>query len=125
MPVLKYKLRGVAIRIWPGSLPIISQYLSTNQAVRWGQCWVFSGLLTSLGRAIGIPTRSVTNFESAHDRKPFDNFVTKHWTYSVAGTWQHNSEYDKDSVWNFHVRKLATVVHRESSSSTKHRDTAS
>jgi len=89
--------------IWPGSLPIISQYLSTNQAVRWGQCWVFSGLLTSLGRAIGIPTRSVTNFESAHDRKPFDNFVTKHWTYSVAGTWQHNSEYDKDSVWNFHV----------------------
>jgi hypothetical protein len=89
--------------MWPGSLPIISQYLSTNQAVRWGQCWVFSGLLTTLGRSIGIPTRSVTNFESAHDRKPFDNFMTKHWTYTVAGTWQHNSEYDKDSVWNFHV----------------------
>ena len=43
--------------------------METNRPVRYGQCWVFSGLLTTLMRSIGIPTRSVTNFQSAHDHE--------------------------------------------------------
>jgi len=77
------------------------------QPVMWGQCWVFSGVLTTLGRTIGIPTRSVTNFESAHDHKPFDNYITKHWTYDKNSqgkfVWTHDSNKDADSIWNFHV----------------------
>lgn len=41
--------------------------METRKEVKYGQCWVFSGLLTTLFRAVGIPARSITNFESAHD----------------------------------------------------------
>ena len=34
---------------------------------RYGQCWVFSGVVTTVCRALGLPCRSVTNFSSAHD----------------------------------------------------------
>ena len=46
---------------------------SGYQPVKYGQCWVFSGVLTALLRAVGIPARSVTNFQSAHDS---DNTMT-------------------------------------------------
>ena len=88
---------------WTGSMKIVEGYLTTGKPQKYGQCFVFSGLLTTLGRSIGIPTRSVTNFESAHDRKPFDANVTKYWTYSKDKTWSSDSNLNKDSVWNFHV----------------------
>lgn len=88
---------------WTGSIKIVETYLMTKQPVKYGQCFVFSGLLTSLGRAIGIPTRSVSNFESAHDHKPFDHFVSKYWTYTAHKTWVADSYLNRDSVWNFHV----------------------
>ena len=61
---------------WLGSSAILHKYFDgeKKQPVRWGQCWVFSGVYTSLARALGIPTRSVTNFDSAHDSKPFNAF---------------------------------------------------
>lgn len=97
--------------VWGGSMPIIEQYLADFKPAKWGQCWVFAGTLCTLARAIGIPTRTVTNFQSAHDVRPYDSMVTKHWTYApvveggriVKYVWQHNGEYDRDSVWNFHV----------------------
>jgi len=82
---------------WTGSVKIIKQFMETGKTVQYGQCWVFSGIITSLLRAIGIPTRSVTNFESAHD------------TDSSMTIDSHFDEDDEpithldDSVWNFHV----------------------
>lgn len=82
---------------WTGSVKIIEKFMQTGKSVQFGQCWVFSGLVTSLLRSLGIPTRSVTNFESAHDTDcsmTIDN---------------HFDEDDEpvtdrdDSVWNFHV----------------------
>ena len=64
---------GVSPVTWNGSVKIIRQYAETGKAVKFGQCWVFSGLVTTLCRAIGIPCRSVTNFASAHDT---DNTMT-------------------------------------------------
>ena len=58
---------GVSPVTWNGSVKIIQQFIETGQPVKYGQCWVFSGLLTTLMRSIGVPCRSVTNFASAHD----------------------------------------------------------
>lgn len=82
---------------WTGSVPIVKEYMETKEPVKYGQCWVFSGLTTTLLRAVGIPTRSVTNFESAHDT---DCSMTIDRHYDEEG---EPLEYLDDSTWNFHV----------------------
>lgn len=52
---------------WHGTTEILQQWMDSGQTVRWAQCWVFSLTLTTVARALGLPTRSVTNYESAHD----------------------------------------------------------
>ena len=32
---------------WTGSVPIIEQYYNIGKTVQFGQCWVFSGVLTT------------------------------------------------------------------------------
>ncbi|XP_064611555.1 protein-glutamine gamma-glutamyltransferase K-like [Liolophura sinensis] len=82
---------------WNGSVAILTQFMETGKAVEFGQCWVFSGLVTTLLRAIGIPTRSVTNYRSAHDT---DGSMTidSHWDKEGEPV-----EWRDDSIWNFHV----------------------
>jgi len=82
---------------WTGSVKIIEQFMRTDEPVQFGQCWVFSGLVTSLLRALGIPTRSVTNFESAHDT---DSSMTIDAHFDED---DEPLEWMDDSVWNFHV----------------------
>ena len=52
-----------------GSRKIFSQWLKERETVKYGQCWVFAGILTSALRALGIPSRSLTTFRSAHDTR--------------------------------------------------------
>lgn len=82
---------------WVGSVEILRQYLLNEAPVRYGQCWVFSGVLTTLMRCLGIPCRSVTNFESGHDT---DCSYSIDCHYDVEGN--PMDELD-DSIWNFHV----------------------
>ncbi|XP_076469989.1 hemocyte protein-glutamine gamma-glutamyltransferase-like, partial [Babylonia areolata] len=82
---------------WTGSAPILEQFYRDKTPVKYGQCWVFSGVLTTVCRALGIPARSITNFESAHDA---DNTVTVDYHFDADGTAMDD---DDDSVWNFHV----------------------
>lgn len=35
--------------------------------MKFAQCWVFAGCLTTVARCLGIPSRIVTNYSSAHD----------------------------------------------------------
>ncbi|KAK3086663.1 hypothetical protein FSP39_021575, partial [Pinctada imbricata] len=87
---------GTAPYKWLGSAKILQEYYKTKTIVRYGQCWVFSGILTTMCRAIGIPCRSVTNFSSAHDT---DGSITIDEYFTLTG-----DELDgQDSVWNFHV----------------------
>jgi len=81
---------------WVGSVSILSQYASQLSPVKYGQCWVFSGVFTTVMRCLGIPCRSLTNFDSAHDTDA--NLTIDH-------HYDHNYKpiEQDDSVWNFHV----------------------
>ena len=60
---------GSSPTLWSGSAKILNNFVQSGQIVKYGQCWVFSGLLTTLCRTTGIAARSVTNYTSAHDAK--------------------------------------------------------
>lgn len=81
---------------WKGSVAILKQYVETGEPVKYGQCWVFSGVLTTVMRCLGIPARSLTNFDSAHDT---DANLTIDYHYDA----KYKPMDNDDSVWNFHV----------------------
>ncbi|MBN3291311.1 TGM4 glutamyltransferase, partial [Polypterus senegalus] len=83
---------------WTGSSAILQQYYKRKEPVCYGQCWVFSGLLTTVMRCLGIPARSITNFNSAHDTE--DN-LTIDVFFNAAG--EMLNDISTDSIWNFHV----------------------
>ncbi|NWI17930.1 TGM4 glutamyltransferase, partial [Crypturellus soui] len=89
---------GTSPLAWVGSVAILQQYYKTKQPVCYGQCWVFSGVLTTVMRCLGIPTRSVSNFDSAHDTQEdlrVDIFLNENR--------EPLSNLTMDSIWNFHV----------------------
>lgn len=59
---------GVSPQVWTGSTLIMDNYLRTGgRPVKYGQCWVFSAVVNTICRTLGIPCRSITNYVSAHD----------------------------------------------------------
>ncbi|CAK9029709.1 unnamed protein product [Durusdinium trenchii] len=77
---------------WTSSSPILEKHWGLVQsgvpsAVQYCQCFVFSGVLTTIGRTLGIATRSVTNFQSAHDVNS-DRGVSKFFFTTPTGVWE-------------------------------------
>ncbi|OCT62798.1 protein-glutamine gamma-glutamyltransferase 5 [Xenopus laevis] len=90
---------GVCPSAWNGSVRILRQwYKSDCQPVKYGQCWVFAAVMCTVMRSLGIPTRVVTNFDSAHDTN--QNLLIDEY-YDTTG--KKLSKENKDSIWNFHV----------------------
>jgi transglutaminase 1 len=110
--------------VWTGSDAIFRQFFQTGRPVKYGQCWVFSGCLTSILRAVGLAARSITNFESAHEPAPYQFTIDRYWVQrngqvrrvraggaraGVAGAdasrlvlqWQQSDM--RGSIWNFHA----------------------
>ena len=52
---------------WHSSVDILNRFYRTRKQISYGQCWVFSALLVTITRALGIPSRPVTNNFSFHD----------------------------------------------------------
>ncbi|NXI68493.1 TGM4 glutamyltransferase, partial [Anseranas semipalmata] len=89
---------GTSPMSWIGSVAILQQYYKTKKPVSFGQCWVFSGVLTTVMRCLGIPARSVSNFNSAHDT---DENLRVDVYVNEKG--EKLKSLSVDSIWNFHV----------------------
>ncbi|XP_007553248.1 protein-glutamine gamma-glutamyltransferase 2 [Poecilia formosa] len=88
-------LDGVAPNRWTGSVPILRQWSKSGiRAVKYGQCWVFAGVACTVLRCLGIPTRLITNFCSAHD---VDGNLSLDFVVDFE-----SREEKTDSKWNFH-----------------------
>ncbi|XP_075427317.1 protein-glutamine gamma-glutamyltransferase 5-like [Ascaphus truei] len=84
---------------WNGSVSILRQWLARGcQPVKYGQCWVFASVLCTVMRCLGVPTRVVTNFNSAHDNHGDLCIDILH---DASG--RLLKEDTKDSIWEFHV----------------------
>eukprot|EP01097_Dermamoeba_algensis_P004284 TRINITY_DN2826_c0_g1_i1.p1 TRINITY_DN2826_c0_g1~~TRINITY_DN2826_c0_g1_i1.p1 ORF type:complete len:779 (-),score=218.89 TRINITY_DN2826_c0_g1_i1:155-2491(-) len=93
---------GTDPRSWTGSNQIIDSYVKNNfKTVQYTQCWVFSGVYTSIARALGLVTRQIFTFESAHEKpdgpKRFDQNIIRIRNQNGQLV---NSKWG--SVWNFH-----------------------
>lgn len=83
---------------WVGSMKILQKFYKDKKPVKYGQCWVFSGVLATICRALGIPSRSVTTYASAHDTH---SSLTVDYFVDEGG--EVMEELNSDSIWNFHV----------------------
>ncbi|CAH0748849.1 unnamed protein product [Diatraea saccharalis] len=83
---------------WVGSLNILQKYYEKKKPVKYAQCWVYAGVLTTICRALGIPCRPVTGFDAAHDS---GGSLTIDIIQDEDGTILEN--FTSDSVWNYHV----------------------
>lgn len=84
---------------WNGSVAILREFVSSKRPVKWGQCFTFAGIVTTICRALGIPCRTITNFSSAHDTDgniKIDIYVDANRREVVPPS------QARESIWNFH-----------------------
>lgn len=83
---------------WVGSLAILQRFYEKKKPVKYAQCWVYAGILTTICRALGIPCRPVTGYDAAHDSQGS-------LTIDIIMDEEGNTmdEFTRDSVWNYHV----------------------
>ncbi|CAL8294837.1 unnamed protein product [Lota lota] len=87
---------GTSPLTWTGSKSILQQYIQTGVSVRYGQCWVFAAVFNTFLRCLGLPSRVVSNFNSAHDN---DGNLKIDLLYTPSGAADPRT---RDSIWNFH-----------------------
>ncbi|NWX41955.1 TGM2 glutamyltransferase, partial [Steatornis caripensis] len=88
---------GTSPMAWIGSVDILKRWKKFGcQPVKYGQCWVFAAVACTVMRCLGIPSRVVTNYNSAHDTN--GNLVIDRYL-NETGVEDRRS---RDMIWNFH-----------------------
>ncbi|XP_016042991.1 protein-glutamine gamma-glutamyltransferase 2 [Erinaceus europaeus] len=88
---------GVSPMFWIGSVDILRRWKNFScQHVKYGQCWVFAAVACTVLRCLGIPTRVVTNYNSAHDQN--SNLLIEYFRNEFGELQSGKSEM----IWNFH-----------------------
>ncbi|KAM6953864.1 coagulation factor XIII A chain-like [Aplochiton taeniatus] len=82
---------------WSGSPAILQRYASSRMPVGFAQCWVYAGCFNTFLRCLGIPSRIISNYNSAHDSG--GNLETN-LIFTNAGTLDMRNSID--SIWNYH-----------------------
>ncbi|XP_075033813.1 protein-glutamine gamma-glutamyltransferase E-like [Mixophyes fleayi] len=99
---------GVDPNSWNGSVEILWGWQNENyKPVKYGQCWVFAAVMCTVLRCLGIPTRVITNFNSAHNT---DGNMCVDMHYDTEGKFL---EIHDDSIWNFHVWNECWFMRRD------------
>ncbi|XP_023143601.2 coagulation factor XIII A chain [Amphiprion ocellaris] len=88
---------GVAPTSWTGSTDILLSYTSSKMPICYAQCWVYAAVFNTFLRCLGIPSRVVTNFYSAHDN---DGNLKTDIILDENGRIDRNRT--RDSIWNYH-----------------------
>lgn len=60
-------------------------------------------MVVGLARAIGMPARSVTNCNSAHETGNYNHRIASFWDTDRIGDWVANEDQTGEMIWNFHV----------------------
>ncbi|XP_063052462.1 protein-glutamine gamma-glutamyltransferase 2-like [Engraulis encrasicolus] len=86
---------GVLPTRWNGSVSILKRWSEGGtRPVRYGQCWVFAAVACTVLRCLGIPTRCITNFSSAHDNNGDLIIETE--------VDENDEEISRADIWNYH-----------------------
>jgi len=93
---------------YEGTAPLNTVQGSNVQA-RYGQCWVFSAILLSFCRALGIPVRNTINFGSGHPSCrswPFPGcdslYQSPDFTDYLVEQGKGTGRFYNGSQWNYH-----------------------
>jgi hypothetical protein len=88
---------------WRDSTSLFELHRVVDKPVQYCQCFVYAAITTTIGRALGIPTRPVTTFQSAHDTDK-NRAIEKFYQVGDDGFFNPlESMPTGDSVWSFHV----------------------
>ena len=58
---------GIHPTVWVNSQDILRKFERSNKIVKYGQCWVFAAIYQTCCRALGIPSRIITNYQTVVD----------------------------------------------------------
>ena len=86
---------------WNAVAEICKQFTDTGKIVKYGQCFTYGVVLTALLRSVGIPARTVTTWDSGHDK-----YVP--WGIQSA-FFDKNGRCLDFEVWNFHCWNEAWI----------------
>ncbi|XP_004609843.3 protein-glutamine gamma-glutamyltransferase Z [Sorex araneus] len=101
--------QGVSPLQWNGSVAILRQWSARGrQPVKYGQCWVFAAVMCTVMRCLGVPTRVVSNFRSAHN---VDGNLTIDCYYDQNAEMLPTEKQDK--IWNFHVWNECWMIRKD------------